>query len=91
MTEPVFFGTESEPAAEPVPAAPAEVQPEPAPETEPAPPVDADPQQVADEAAAAEPGTPALPDPDWLIEVRNNVPGIVGHALEQLYRLVTGG
>jgi len=30
-------------------------------------------------------------DPAWLIEVRNNIGGIVGAAIEELFKLITGG
>jgi hypothetical protein len=69
--------------------------PEPPPEVvapEPAPPEPAPPEPVAPEPVAPEPVAPEpVPAPDWLAEVRNNVGGIVGAAIEELYKLVTGG
>ena len=48
------------------------------------------PEVVAPEPAPAPPVEPA-PVPDWLAEVRNNVGGIVGVAIEELFKLITGG
>jgi hypothetical protein len=57
----------------------------PEPEAEPAPSFGKDKRPEPEAEAEAE------PEPAWLAEVRNNVGGIVGAAIEELYNLVTGG
>ena len=49
-----------------------------------------EPDDTQPEPAAPGPDPVAEPDPEWLIEVKDNAQGILGTAVQELYKLIKG-